>query len=150
MTKKFILLVEDNHNDELLTRRAFDKNDMGDQLRVTRDGVEALAFLLGAANQPPSADGLPALVLLDLKLPRLDGLEVLERLRTNERTRLLPVIIFTSSDEEQDRQKGMEWQVAGYVRKPLDFNAFVAMVRELGLCWLQTDGRVPSDKDMQA
>ncbi|MDB6108727.1 MAG: two-component system response regulator [Pedosphaera sp.] len=141
-TKGFILLVEDNHNDELLTRRAFGKNNMADRLMAISDGVEALDFLL---NGPAK----PALVLLDLKLPRLDGLEILRRLRADARTRELPVIMLTSSDEEADRQRGLEAGLNGYIRKPVDFSEFVEIVRHLGLYWLGFDDTVPPSKEIK-
>jgi two-component system response regulator len=140
-TKTFILLVEDHYNDELLTRRAFAKNNMADRLMAIRDGVEALEFLLNGAAKP-------ALVLLDLKLPRMDGLEILRRLRADERTRLLPIIMLTSSDEEADRQQGLAGGLNGYIRKPVDFSEFVEIVRQLGLYWLDFDDTVPRRKDL--
>src|SRR5271163_3064415 len=103
MNSRFVLLVEDNSNDELLTRRAFKKNNMADRLIVARDGAEALDFLLGTgvhANR--NLDQMPALILLDLNLPKMSGLEVLRHVRTHERTKLIPVVILTTSDEEKD------------------------------------------------
>jgi two-component system response regulator len=140
-SKSFILLVEDNFNDELLTRRAFGKSNMTDRLMTINDGVEALDFLLHGPVQP-------ALVLLDLKLPRLDGLEILRRLRANERTRTLPVILLTSSDEAADRERGLAAGLNGYIRKPVDFSEFVEVVRQLGLYWLGFGDTVPPSKDI--
>ena len=132
-----ILLVEDNQNDELLTLRAFEKHNIGNQIFVARDGAEALDFLFGTgayADRDPRQ--LPQLILLDLKLPKVDGLEVLRRIRADERTRRLPVVILTSSIQEQDLIAGYEGGVNSYVRKPVDFTEFVEAVRQLGLYWL--------------
>jgi two-component system response regulator len=132
-----ILLVEDNPDDIELTRRAFRKNNIANELAIVRDGAEALDFLFcrGAYCHRDLAD-LPRLILLDLNLPKLDGLQVLERLRADERTRLVPVVILTSSKEEQDMISGYRHGANSYVRKPVDFNAFVDAVRQIGLYWL--------------
>jgi two-component system response regulator len=130
MTEKTILLVEDNPKDEALILRALKKNNIGNAVSVARDGAEALALL---AN-PESA--LPQLVLLDLKLPKVDGLEVLQRIRADPRTKLLPVVILTSSIEEDDRLKGYSFGANSYIRKPVDFTQFAEAVRQLGLYWL--------------
>lgn len=132
-----ILLVEDNPDDEALTIRALKKNNIGNRLIIVRDGVEALDFLFctGLHAGRDSKD-TPQVVLLDLKLPKLDGLEVLNRIRENEATKLLPVVILTSSKEEQDLLKGYKLGANSYVRKPVDFNQFVEAVRQLGLYWL--------------
>lgn len=128
-----ILLVEDNPDDEALTLRALRKANVMNPVVVAHDGVEALEYLLGAGS---AARALPQLVLLDLKLPRIDGLEVLKRVRTDERTRLLPVVILTSSNEEEDRLAGYSLGANSYVRKPVDFGQFTEAVRQLGLYWL--------------
>ena len=137
MESKTILLVEDNADDEALTFRALMKNNIGNRLVVARDGAEALDYLF-ATGQYSGRDvsAGPQLVLLDLNLPKVGGLEVLRRLRTNERTKLLPVVILTSSNEEQDRLHGYENGANSYVRKPVDFNQFIEAVRQLGLYWL--------------
>jgi two-component system, response regulator len=137
MENKLILLVEDNPDDEALTLRAFRKNNVRNRIAVVRDGVEALDFLFckGAyADRDPHDQ--PQVILLDLKLPKLDGMEVLERIRREENTRLLPVVILTSSKEEQDVIKGYSLGANSYVRKPVDFNQFVEAVRQLGLYWM--------------
>ena len=137
MKNATILLVEDNADDEALTLRALQKNNIGKNVKIVRDGVEALDFLFcrnGYAERDPH--DLPQLILLDLKLPKLDGLEVLRRLRAEPRTRLLPVVILTSSKEEQDLIEGYKSRVNSYIRKPVDFDQFVETVRELGLYWL--------------
>lgn len=137
-----ILLVEDNPDDVELTRRAFRKVNLRNQLQVARDGQEALDLLLG----PPEGDGrerppLPTVVLLDLKLPKVGGLEVLRRIRADERTRFLPVVILTSSKEERDLVRGYELGANSYVRKPVAFDEFLDAVRQLGLYWLLLNER---------
>ena len=137
MKNATILLVEDNADDEELTLRALQKSNIGNKVTVVRDGVEALDFLF-CRNEYAERDpgDLPQLILLDLKLPKLDGLEVLRRLRSEQSTRLLPVVILTSSREEQDLIEGYKSRVNSYIRKPVDFTQFVETVRELGLYWL--------------
>ncbi|MFC1680127.1 response regulator [Elusimicrobiota bacterium] len=137
MKERDILLVEDNPDDEALTRRALRKNNVDNKIVVVRDGAEALDYLFetGPHVRSDSAE-LPAVVLLDLKLPKVDGLEVLKRIRADRRTKLLPVVILTSSIEEQDRLKGYESGANSYVRKPVDFARFGEAVRQLGLYWL--------------
>lgn len=133
MSDKVILLVEDNPDDEALTLRALKKNNIMNQVVVARDGEEALHYLLG----PDSTNNLtPQVVLLDLKLPKLDGLEVLKRIRANEKTKLLPVIVLTSSNEEQDLLNSYDSGANSYIRKPVDFTQFIAAVQQLGLYWL--------------
>lgn len=136
MNTRPILLVEDNPDDEALALRAFAKLNITNKVVVARDGVEALDYLFGtgvhAATNPP----LPALVLLDLKLPRVDGLEVLHQIRSNEKTQILPVVILTSSREEQDIVQGYNLGANSYVRKPVDYNEFVQAVSQLGVFWL--------------
>jgi CheY-like chemotaxis protein len=131
MTEKVILLVEDNPDDEALTVRAFARSNVANRIEVARDGAEALSYLLGDAARP-----LPTLVLLDLKLPKVDGLEVLRRVRAEERTHGLPVVILTSSREEQDLVESYRLGVNSYVRKPVDFTQFLQAVQTLGLYWL--------------
>ena len=134
---KVILLVEDNPDDEVLTRRALKKNNIGNEVVVTRDGVEALDYLFGRGVYEGRDLGvMPQVVLLDLKLPKVDGLEVLRRLRANQRTRLLPVVILTSSREQQDLVDSYGYGANSYIRKPVDFAQFVEAVRQLGLYWL--------------
>jgi len=132
-----IFLVEDNPDDEALTLRALKKNKITNEVVVARDGAEALDFFFGPGKDP-GGDGnlLPQVVLLDLKLPKVDGLEVLRRLRADPRTRMLPVVILTSSSEERDLIEGYGLGANSYVRKPVDFARFVDAVRELGLYWL--------------
>ena len=137
MEKKLILLVEDSPDDELLTIRALKKNNILNEVVVARDGVEALDFIFGTgtyADRDPSE--LPQLVLLDLKLPKVDGLEVLRRVREDERTCMLPVVILTSSKEENDLAKSYKLGANSYIRKPVDFNQFSEAIKNLGLYWL--------------
>src|SRR5690349_5614333 len=137
MAEKIILLVEDNSDDEQLTLRALKKNNIGNKVVVARNGVEALDYLFGAgAYAGRDLNLMPQVVLLDLKLPKIDGLEVLQRVRKDDRTRLLPIVILTSSNEEADRINGYGLGANSYVRKPVDFNQFMEAVRQLGLYWL--------------
>lgn len=137
MEDPVILLVEDNPDDEALTLRALRRANVGNDIVVARDGVEALDYLFGTgAHADRDVRHLPQVMLLDLKLPRIDGLEVLRRVRADERTRVLPVVILTSSNEERDRIDGYTLGANSYVRKPVDFNEFVDAVRQLGLYWL--------------
>jgi len=139
-----ILLVEDNPDDEALTLRALRKNNIGNDVMVARDGAEALDYLFGTGPYAGrDASDIPPVVLLDLKLPKVEGLEVLRRLRADERTKLLPVVILTSSNEEQDRLRGYDLGANSYVRKPVDFNQFIEAVRQLGLYWLILNERPP-------
>lgn len=132
-----ILLVEDNRDDEALTLRALKKNNIKNEVVVARDGVEALDYLFGTGFYTGrDLTEMPHVILLDLKLPRVDGLEVLRRLRADKRTRLLPVVILTSSNEDQDRINGYGLGANSYVRKPVDFAQFIEAVRQLGLYWL--------------
>ncbi|WP_375473503.1 response regulator [uncultured Nostoc sp.] len=131
-----ILLIEDNPDDEALTLRALKKNNILNEVVVARDGVEALDYLFGKgvyADRDMSV--MPNLILLDLKLPKMDGLEVLRHLRTDDRTKILPVVILTSSKEEQDLINGYSLRANSYVRKPVDFSQFSEAVRQLGLYW---------------
>ncbi len=137
MENKMILLVEDNPDDEALTLRAFKKNNIKNGVVVARDGAEALDYLFAAGVYAGRDVGnLPQVVLLDLKLPKVDGLEVLRRIREAEQTRLLPVVILTSSKEEQDLINGYRLGCNSYVRKPVNFDEFVEAARQLGLYWL--------------
>lgn len=129
-----ILLVEDNPSDRLLTQRAFNKSNLSNELVTVNDGEEALQYLFGTSDTKPRP--LPVLVLLDLKLPKVDGLEVLQRIRSDERTQLLPVVILTSSKEQDDLIRSYKLGVNSYVRKPVDFNQFATAVQQLGLYWL--------------
>jgi two-component system, response regulator len=135
MESKYILLVEDNPDDEALAIRAFQKSKILNQVFVARDGAEAVNFLFGADSPRPEGQ-LPAVVLLDLKLPKLDGLEVLRRIRTSDSTRLLPVVILTSSREEQDLVSGYSLGANSYIQKPVEFEKFSDAVAHLGLYWL--------------
>lgn len=138
--KMKILLVEDNPDDEALTIRALEKNHISNEVVVARDGVQALELLLGDGV---ADEDLPAVVLLDLKLPKVDGLEVLRRIRADERTRLLPVVLLTSSKEEKDVIAGYELGANSYVRKPVDFLQFVDAAQQLGLYWLVLNETIP-------
>lgn len=137
MSTGVILLVEDNPDDAALTVRALKKNKFGIELVVVQDGVEALDYLFGQGSfAGRDTREMPQVILLDLKLPKLDGLGVLRRLRNDGRTKLLPVVILTSSNEEEDRLNGYGLGANSYVRKPVDFEAFVAAAAQLGLYWL--------------
>jgi two-component system response regulator len=132
------MLVEDNPDDEALTMRAFAKSNITNPVVVARDGAEALDYLFATGEfAGRDAQETPAVVLLDLNLPKVDGLQVLERLRANERTSLVPVIILTSSKEETDIQSGYRLGCNSYVRKPVDFDRFIDAARQLGAYWLQ-------------
>ncbi|MGZ4998229.1 MAG: response regulator [Methylobacter sp.] len=137
MNRKVILLVEDNTDDEALTLHAFEKNHIDHNIVVAHNGAEALDYLFGTgayAGRDPH--DLPLVVLLDLKLPKIDGLEVLRRIRAHEETQLLPVVLLTSSNEEEDRLKGYMLGANSYVRKPVDFDEFVRAAGQLGLYWI--------------
>jgi CheY-like chemotaxis protein len=137
MRRKLILLVEDNPDDEALAIRALKKSNLANEIAVARDGVEALDFLFcegSYADRDPH--DIPVVILLDLKLPKVDGLEVLKRIKSDERTRRLPVVIMTSSSEEQDIVSSYDLGANSYIRKPVDFNRFTEAVAQLGLYWL--------------
>lgn len=137
MSQKMILLVEDNADDEVLTLRALNKNKVANRIVVVRDGAEALDFLFCRgtyADRDPH--DVPQITLLDLKLPKVDGLEVLRQVRANPHTQMLPIVILTSSSEEQDLIKAYTNGANSYVRKPVDFNEFVDAIGRLGLYWL--------------
>jgi two-component system, response regulator len=147
MKDKTILLIEDNPDDEALTLRALTKNNIMNEVIVAHDGAEALDYLFGTG--PQAGRGLtvmPEVILLDLQLPKVDGLEVLRRLRANQLTRLLPVVILTTSDEEQDRINGYELGANSYVCKPIDFGQFIDAVRQLGQYWLILNEPAPPPK----
>ncbi len=144
MTNQPILLVEDNPDDEALTLRAFRKCNVANEVITARDGVEALEYLFGTgryAGRDPRE--VPAVTLLDLKLPKIDGMEVLRRLRDDERTKLAPVVILTSSREERDVVNGYRLGANSYIRKPVDFEQFIESVKQLGLYWLLLNEPAP-------
>ena len=137
MIEKTILLVEDNEHDEELVLRALRKNNISNETVVARDGAEALDFLFATgkyAGRNPA--DLPTIVLLDIKLPKIDGLEVLRRIRADERTKLVPIVILTSSKEDKDRLAGYAHGANSFVRKPIEFVEFSEAIRQLGLYWL--------------
>jgi two-component system, response regulator len=137
MHEKVILLVEDNPDDEALTVRALKKNNIANEVAVARDGVEALDYLFGEGLYAGrDARITPQVILLDLKLPKLDGLGVLRRLRADARTKLLPVVLLTSSNEEEDMLTGYDLGANSYVRKPVDFDQFKEAIRQLSMYWL--------------
>jgi len=144
MDNSFILLVEDNPDDEALTLRALKKNNIKNMVVVVHDGAEALDYFFGeGTTNDASEKPLPQLILLDLKLPKISGLEVLKRLRSEERTKLLPVVVLTSSNEEQDLISSYSLGANSYIRKPVDFGEFMEAVRQLGLYWLILNERPP-------
>jgi CheY-like chemotaxis protein len=137
LNDKVILLIEDNPDDEALTLRALKKNNIRNEVVVARDGAEALDYFFGSGKYAGrDTSFMPQVTLLDLKLPKVDGLEVLRQLRAHEATKLVPVVILTSSNEEKDRLRGYGLGANSYVRKPVDFNEFIEAVRQLGLYWL--------------
>lgn len=147
MEEKIILLVEDNADDEALTLRALKKNNITNDVVVARDGVEALDYLFGTGKYSGrNLNFMPQVVLLDLKLPKVDGFEVLRQLRANERTKLLPVVILTTSNEESDRINGYGLGANSFVRKPVEFDRFIEAVRQLGLYWLILNEPVPNQR----
>lgn len=131
-----ILLVEDNPDDEALILRTLKKRNIANGMVVARDGAEALDYLFGTGPRAEGGPLKPAVVLLDIKLLKIDGLEVLERIRADDRTKLLPVVVLTSSDEERDLARSYELGANSYVRKPVEFGEFSAAVSQLGLYWL--------------
>jgi CheY-like chemotaxis protein len=137
MEEKMILLVEDNPDDVALTIRALKKNNILNKLIVAKDGVEALDYLFGTGvHSGRNVKELPIIILLDLKLPKIDGMEVLKRIRQNELTHLLPVVILTSSAEDNDKINGYTLGCNSYIRKPVDFAQFTEAIKALGLYWL--------------
>jgi CheY-like chemotaxis protein len=148
MNNRTILLVEDNPKDEMLTLRSLEKCHVVNQVVVVRDGAEALDYLFGSGDYVDrDLNDLPTVVILDLKLPRVSGHEVLLRIRADERYKLLPVVILTSSDEEQDILAGYELGANSYVRKPVAFADFSRAVADLGRYWLLTNEPPPKGKD---
>jgi two-component system response regulator len=144
MKNRAILLVEDNPKDELLTMRTLKKCNLANDITVVRDGAEALEYLFAKGDYSDrDVYDLPTVVLLDLKLPKIDGLEVLRRIRADERTKLLPVVILTSSDEEKDIIAGYELGANSYVRKPVAFGDFGKAIADLGRYWLITNEAQP-------
>ena len=133
---KLILLIEDNPSDEKLTLRAMGKSGVATDIEVVRDGAEALDYLFRTGPHAQRESRTPDLILLDLKLPRIDGLEVLRRLRSDQRTKLLPVVVLTASNEDQDVTRCYTLGANAYVRKPVDFNQFSEAARALGVFWL--------------
>ena len=147
MNGRKILLVEDNPDDEELTVRALRQNNVVNEIVVAIDGVEALDYMFGTGKYAGRDVGnLPEVVLLDLKLPRIDGLEVLRRLRADPRTRLQPVVILTSSKEEQDLVNGYKLGANSYIRKPVDFIQFTEAVKQLKMYWLVLNEKPPKEK----
>jgi CheY-like chemotaxis protein len=137
MQDKVILLVEDNADDELLTLRALKKNNIRNEVVIARDGSEALDYLYGTGlHSGRDLSVMPQIILLDLKLPKVDGFEVLNRVRASEMTKFLPVVILTTSNEDQDRIRGYDLGANSFVRKPVEFEKFIEAVRQLGLYWL--------------
>src|ERR1700739_1812802 len=144
MDDKVILLVEDNADDELLTLRALKKNNIRNEVVVARDGSEALDYLFGTGiHAGRDLSVMPQIILLDLKLPKVDGFEVLNRVRTSEATKLLPVVIFTTPNKDQDRIRGYGLGANSFVRKPVEFEKFMEAVRQLGLYWLLLNETAP-------
>ena len=145
MDNKVILLVEDNPRDEALTLRALKKSNIVNDVVVARDGVEALDYFFGTGKHADDPPVMPQLVLLDLKLPKVDGLEVLRKIRENDTTRRLPVVIFTSSSEEEDMIKSYELGANSYVRKPVESEQFAEATKQLGLYWLLLNEPAPNE-----
>jgi two-component system, response regulator len=144
MDDKVILLVEDNADDELLTLRALKKNNIRNEVVVARDGSEALDYLFGTGiHAGRDLTVMPQIILLDLKLPKVDGFEVLSRVRSSEPTKFLPVVILTTSNEDQDRIRGYGLGANSFVRKPVEFDKFIEAVRQLGLYWLILNETAP-------
>ena len=146
MKNKVILLVEDNPRDEALTLRALEKSNVVNDVIVAHDGVEALDYFFGTGTHTGRETiVMPELILLDLKLPKVDGLEVLRKIRADERTRRLPVVVFTSSTEEEDMIKSYNLGANSYVRKPVDFEQFLEATKQLGLYWLVLNEVAPTE-----
>jgi two-component system response regulator len=145
--KRKILLVEDNPDDVELTLRALKKNNITNDVVVAKDGADALDYLDGAgAHKGRDTDDMPTVILLDLKLPKIDGIEVLRRIRSDGKKKFIPVVILTSSKEEKDLINGYKLGANSYIRKPVDFNQFVDAVRQLGMYWLLLNEPAPTNK----
>lgn len=145
MDSKKIMLVEDNPDDEALTLRALKKNNIANEVIVAQDGVEALDYLFGeGVYEGRDLSDQPQVILLDLKLPKVDGLAVLKRIREDDRTCLLPVVILTNSKEDRDIINSYDLGANSYIRKPVDFDQFMEAIRQLGLYWLVLNIKVPS------
>jgi len=142
--EKMILLVEDNPNDEELTLRALRKANIANQVAIARDGQEALDFLFATGKYAGREPTMPAVVLLDLKLPKLDGIDVLQRIRADPRTKLIPVVVLTSSSEDEDMVRSYQSGANSYVRKPIEFSAFANAVTQLGMYWVLINQIPPS------
>lgn len=136
MEQKRILLVEDNPDDVELTMMAFEKSGLSTEVAVVHDGIEALEYLHGTGEFVERGIGMPEIILLDLKMPRMDGLEFLRRLRADDTTRLVPVVVLTTSNEDRDRIESYRLGANSYVRKPVDFNRFAEVIQQMGLYWL--------------
>ena len=145
MNDKVILLVEDNPRDEALTMRALKKSNVVNEVFVVRDGVEALDYLFSTGSFEDKKPVVPQLVLLDLKLPKMDGLQVLQKMREDDRTKRLPVVVFTSSSEQEDMLKSYDLGANSYVRKPVEFEQFSEATRQLGVYWLLLNEPPPVD-----
>jgi CheY-like chemotaxis protein len=146
LQEKIIFLVEDNPDDVVLTERALKKSHILNKLVVARDGAEALEYIFGTGNYSGrDMSKMPEVILLDLKLPKIDGLEVLKKIRADMRTKLLPVVILTSSKEENDLINGYSLGANSYIRKPVNFNQFAEAIRQLGLYWLVLNEAPPQD-----
>jgi len=146
LEEKIILLVEDNPDDGTLTQRALKKSHILNKLVVAKDGAEALDYIFGTGSYTGrDMSNMPEVILLDLKLPKIDGLEVLKRIRSDKRTKLLPVVILTSSKEEKDLINGYMLGANSYIRKPVNFNQFVEAIHQLGLYWLVLNEAAPMD-----
>ena len=145
MGNKVILLVEDNPDDRILTVRALKQHNISNEIKEVKDGQEALDYLFGEGEYAGRDTAIqPQIILLDLKLPRVDGLEVLQKIRADSRTRRLPVVILTSSNEQKDRISSYDLGANSYVRKPVDFNEFIEAARQLGMYWLMLN-EAPDD-----
>ena len=144
MNKKFILLVEDNQDDEELTLMAFEQSGINNEVEVVRDGAEALDYLFGTGSHAErDISNKPSVILLDLKLPKISGLEVLRRLRKDEQTQYLPIVVLSTSKEDRDIINSYKLGCNSYVRKPVDFNEFLTATQQLGLYWLSLNETLP-------